>query len=371
MFQNYHRILRRVLLSILVLLTISCEITASITNFDFSDYGHRITKHWDNQTADFVIKKYMYSIGEVPDNLDIIKLQGGASNNFIFLIKQNNVDKYILKGLIYTREALNLSDLQDNPIFNQLPNSYNAAKIVRSKLISQYQITGTNESKYFTILEAASGRELYKIMLDNLFGPQNKESKMQHLNTVFYTVGMQISQFHKDVVKPNNFITPKNLITLTHNDLHPENIFYDELNNKTTLIDNESMANRQVVNEVEGLYEIPLILWGHGNHKNLLTSADAKDLALIYSNLIKGLAAPYGNPREAQTIFAEKIIRMNQASINYLMKSPYEYWMGSPTEHWQHILVDGLIRVYSPESEIYVDKLKTINAHIKRQFNIN
>ncbi|KTD63123.1 hypothetical protein [Legionella shakespearei] len=343
---------------------------SSIQPYDFDGKFKTITKVWNPEVALYVAKKFAAEHGENEQNVSVTKLNAGATNNFIYLVFIEKQLKFVLKGIGAKEEAEALLLLQEDAQIKNLENNPAAAKVCLSKAVHYYKTTDTRHIYYFAILEAAQGKELFKIMTDALLNTKD----INELSDVFYDAGKQISELHKTLIGFDRFITPEQMMTIIHDDFHPENTFYDLGTKKFSLIDNESMAHSithpmLIVREIYGLYEVPVIRWPSEKISvDLLKDADAHDIATVYIELIKGMASIYQDPKAAASVFTRQIIELNNKSQAFLKDSRSEPWMLNPQDKSETHIVWGKLShaVWDTKlNNLYQAKLTIINQDMK------
>jgi hypothetical protein len=343
---------------------------SSIQPYDFDGKFKTITKVWSPEVALYVAQKFAAENGDNEQSVSVTKLNAGATNNFIYLVFIEKQLKFVLKGIGAKEEAEALLLLQENAQIKNLENNPAAAKVCLSKAVHYYKTTDTRNIYYFTVLEAAQGKELFKIMTDALLNTKD----ISKLSDIFYDAGKQISELHKTLVGFDRFITPEQMMTIIHDDFHPENTFYDLGAKKFSLIDNESMAHSithpmPIVREIYGLYEVPVIRWPSEKISvDLLKDADAHDIATIYIELIKGMASVYQNPNAAASVFTRQIIALNNKSLAFLKDPSSEPWMYNPKDKSEAHIVWGKFSraVWDTKlNTLYQEKLTIINQDMK------
>ena len=343
---------------------------APIERYDFGDLTDQVTKHWEPEVALYVARHFATDKGYDEQSVSVKKLNAGAANHFIYLLYIDHQLKFVIKGLSSKKEAESLLALQNYPKIQEVKNNADAAKVCLSQLIQYYQVKNDANVYYFAILEAALGEDLFKMMTYELL--QNKD--INKLKDIFYHMGQQISELHKSLVDPYQLISPINILTVIHDDFHPEDIFYHDEANLFSLIDNESMGLSisnplPIVREIYGLYEIPIIRWPSEKITiDLLKEADPHDIASIYIELIMGMASVYQNPEEAKVVFNDTIIELNHMAIAYLTDKYSETWMLYPTDKCEsHIVWGKLSQVVngSKLAKLYISKLTSINSDLE------
>lgn len=342
------------------------SIAAEIKQYDFGSLASKVTRSWEPEVALYVAKHFAVDLGYDPQGVSVTRLKAGATNNFIYLVFIDNHLKLVIKGIGSRQEAYSLLALQNYTKLPEIQNNSEAATICLSKLINYYKATNDGKIYYFAILEAAQGKELFKLMTTELL--QTKD--INKLKTIFFNIGRQTSELHKIIVGRERFTTPKNLISVIHDDFHPENTFYNIETGKFSLIDNDSMGEtisspRSIMREIYGIYEVPVIRWPSEKITiDILKDADPHDIASIYFELILGMASVYQDPQTAKNQFLDSIIHLNTLAISFL-KAPYsEHWMSNPSDKDEQHVVDGKLSraIYNPQlTEIYISNLTTIN----------
>lgn len=360
---------------VIVSLLIPTSILAStIQPYDFEGNFKKITKVWEPEVALYVAKKFAAENGTDERNVSVTKLNAGATNNFIYLVYIEKQLKFVIKGIGAKKEAESLLRLQENTQIKDLENNPAAAKVCLSKTVKYYVTTDNKQIYYFAILEAAQGKELFKIMANELLNTKD----ISKLSDVFYDAGKQISELHKTLIGLDRFISPEHMMTIIHDDFHPENTFYDFETKQFSLIDNESMEESisnpmPVIREIYGLYEVPVIRWPSEKITvDLLKDADPHDIATIYIELIKGMASIYQNPRAATLVFTNKIIELNNKSIAFLKDCTSEPWMSNPRDKSEKHIVWGKLSRAIRDSKLnntYQSKLTVINQDLKNYLN--
>lgn len=344
---------------------------STIEPYNFDGKFKAITKVWNPEVALYVAKKFAVENGYDAQKTTVTKLNAGATNNFIYLVHIDKQLKFVLKGIGAKDEAEALLLLQEDAQIKSLENNPLAAKVCSSKAVHYYETTDTGHVYYFAILEAAQGKELFKIMTDALI----KTKDINSLSDIFYDAGKQISELHKTLVGLERFISPEHMKTIIHDDFHPENTFYDLGTKQFSLIDNESIAHSiahpmPVIREIYGIYEVPIIRWPSEKITvDLLKDGDAHDIATVYIELIKGMASVYQDPKAAASVFTRQIIELNTKSLAFLKDPSSEPWMYNPHDKDEaHIVWGKFSRAVwdSKLNTLYQAKLTIINQDMKR-----
>lgn len=341
-----------------------------IERYDFGDMASKVTKAWDQDVAFYVAKRFAAENGFDAKEITVKKLNAGATNHFIYLTFINNQLKFVIKGLGTEKEAEALFALQNYSKIPDIQNNPQAATVTLSKIINSYEVKNDWKTYYFAILEAAQGKELFKIMTYELL--QHKD--INSLKDVFYRIGQQTSELHKTIIGSDRFITPRDLVTVIHDDFHPENTFYNLETNIFSLIDNESMGDSitdplPIIRELYGFYEVPIIRWPSEKITvDLLKDADPHDIASIYYEFVLGMASVYQDSQDAKRVLIEAIIGLNNMAIAFLKDKYSESWMFNPSDkHEAHIVWGKLSKVAAnPQlAELYITKLTIINTDLQ------
>lgn len=343
---------------------------AEIERYDFGALSPKVTKAWNQDVALYVAQRFAAENGFNAKDVSVKKLNAGATNHFIYLMFIDNQLKFVLKGLGTKNEAEALLALQNYSKIPDIQNNPAAATLTLSKLINSYEVKNDWNIYYFTILEAAQGKELFKIMTYELL--QHKD--LNTLKNIFYRIGQQTSELHKTIIGAEHFITPRNLVSVIHDDFHPENTFYSIETSKFSLIDNESMGDTisdplPITREMYGFYEVPIIRWPSEKISiDLLKDADPHDIASIYYEFILGAASVYQNSQDAKRVFIDAIIDLNNMAIAFLKDRYSESWMYSPNDKHEAHIVWGKFSKVASQSELaklYITKLTIINSDLK------
>ncbi|MFO8734001.1 serine kinase, partial [Legionella pneumophila] len=148
----------------------------------------KVTKAWDQDVALYVAKRFAVENSFDESEITVKKLNAGATNHFIYLMFINNELKFVIKGLGTEKEAEALFALQNYSKIPDIQNNPQAATVTLSKIINSYRVKNDSRTYFFAILEAAQGKELFKIMTYELL--QHKD--INTLKDVFYRIGQQM-----------------------------------------------------------------------------------------------------------------------------------------------------------------------------------
>ena len=193
------------------------SVASTIERYDFGGISSQVTKYWEPEVARYVAQHFASANGFNEQNVSVTKLKAGAANHFIYLVYIDHQMKFVIKGLSSKKEAEALLALQHYPKMQAVQNNAAAAHVCLSQLIQFYQVKNDKNIYYFAILEAAQGKELFKIMSYELL--QHKD--LNKLKDIFYNIGKQISELHKSITGADQFTSPRNLLTVVHDDFHP------------------------------------------------------------------------------------------------------------------------------------------------------
>lgn len=158
----------------------------------------------------------------------------GIANKQLFLINSNNCtpqhSSYVLK-----ESAAEYKEVR------QLANFFNLKQIDRlswpKKMIGypslSIPISFLRYSDHYLILApTAPGIEVQTFLIDYI---KNRISR-KTLNQVYFNIGYAIALFHQKFMTNKKANVPD--LGVIHGDFHHQNIFYDQANNQTVLIDN-------------------------------------------------------------------------------------------------------------------------------------
>jgi hypothetical protein len=151
--------------------------------------------------------------------------------------------QYILKETKKkTIEMKNLVVLRNNEYLAKL--SFMGSNLQLNKYLMlafevAHLIYGEGQKRYFTLSNTAPGVPFSKIFekyAKNAQGGHLTEDDRAELEKVMYRLGYRLGNFHQIFMDYNT------LKTVTHKDLHIENVFIDQKNDVYTMIDLETMA---------------------------------------------------------------------------------------------------------------------------------
>lgn len=168
--------------------------------------------------------------------------EGGAQTLQLFLIKEADTPKYILKGMKKGEEEVKNLEIIRNSKINQLaldPNKIQRAKPALALDVNNFSYTDKKGAEHTaSLIHLAGGKDLAKIIFDWTNHPEDKEKK-NLVNLANYRLGNNLGLIHKDFMIPLGKVFGK---TYVHGDLHPYNIFYDFKNDRIIFIDCESFS---------------------------------------------------------------------------------------------------------------------------------
>lgn len=204
---------------------------------------------------------------------DIQPLRGAGSNTqsvSLILVKQENreakrlVCKELKESNGVKNERVNLETLE--PLvseYEKFTDSQPRAFPPQYVSFARYRGELTGTKRDFVLFDEASGQSVFDLMLEwtqkgygwSGLDPWHTKNK---LACHFTNVGSAIAAFH---LKNGSLDEETSTFsTITHNDLHGSNIFYDIYSNKTTLIDYETMVSsynikRDIYGDVRRLFD--------------------------------------------------------------------------------------------------------------------
>lgn len=241
-----------------------------------------------------------------------IRTQGGRQTLQLFSVTStcnNQEATYIIKEPASGMgEAYNLMAIETFPGMKELITPKKVKGLPSIALPLAYlsytdkNSTQYNNTHYIEIMPIAPGKvfaDFIKEYRDNP-SPENKE-KLSH---AYRTLGKETSGFHKKFMSTD---IKKLAKTILHGDLHIFNIFYDDVDDHFTLIDNESIAHylnnpRSPSKDVLELFFVPFDI-NHPDFRDAIKGIDLKtwtDIAL--RNFIIGYLEPFQSTEHKQVL---------------------------------------------------------------------
>lgn len=227
-----------------------------------------------------IISKEIGNKGRYTGQLFSVKASLNSNKDIVplYIIKETK------KGL---QEIENLYKINSGPLGNErksspefISNLIKPQEIIR---IAFDEIHFQIKNRYFSVLQMAPGKSLYsylknfgKLASSKDLDDEELQSSYKKIKKIFYNIGFMISKLHQkyaDNSVNNNLLSRK---TLVHGDLHAENLFYDDINDIVTLIDNETFALSidepcSGVNDIVEFYTIHTVKTIAHNFSNQLT----------------------------------------------------------------------------------------------------
>jgi hypothetical protein len=112
-----------------------------------------------------------------------------------------------------------------------------------------FKLKTSGATRYFSLLQTAAGQSLNKYL--RTFGAvaqsldttdEQFEQEFIKIKHIFYRIGFAMSELHQKYADITDDRKGPLKRTFVHGDLHSQNIFYDEMTDKVTLIDNETFS---------------------------------------------------------------------------------------------------------------------------------
>jgi hypothetical protein len=182
--------------------------------------------------------------------------KGFSELNNLFKVRKSPVgDKYIATEKI---------------VYSQMPPKVDdEAKISFEDV--HFKISLHHKSRYYSLLQTALGKSFQQHLVsfaESINEANDKATyekiviRMKHM---FYRIGFSLSKLHQRYNDGTSLFGK----TYTHGDLHAQNLFYDEVTDEVTLIDNEtfSMSLKRLnsgINDIVDLYLLHSVkTWAH------------------------------------------------------------------------------------------------------------
>ena len=255
-----------------------------------------------------------------------IASKGGANTAQLFLVtttcKPGPASIYILKGATKgLDEAIKLKDLEQIPAMKAII----APKVVRglpsiALPIAYFKYPDKSGFGYISAMPAAKGKEFANFII--AFRDDQSQQNLETVNRGFRILGRETANFHKRFMSP----LPNKIIgkTMTHDDLHVFNIFYDELGGHFTYIDNETMARTMAKKSSPYSDLIKLSLNPIRTGKRLRDLTKGVDLKMWHDNAFKNFVLGYAEayPRQEKQVLQELKAMFN--SSHPLLDAKYQ-----------------------------------------------
>lgn len=182
---------------------------------------------------------------------------------------------------------------------------------VKSKTIARisfddahFKLKTNGKMRYFSLLQTAPGQSLHahleefgKIASNKELDDDDFQNALLRIKNIFYRVGYAVSELHQKYARGKGKFCAKK--TFTHGDMHSENIFYDDITDTVTLIDNETFAlslkrPSSGVNDIVEFYMLHTVhTIAHKVSKQLTTNEEFGIDDLIWHELWQTLITGY------------------------------------------------------------------------------
>lgn len=185
----------------------------------------------------------LYKAYLVPNYTDytIKLLDGGGANTLqLFLIKEQGQLKYILKGLKKAfEEVQNLEIIRKSPLASLIMDIGKDPEMgVPVLAMDEQNLTYLDQKgaeHHVSVINAATGMALSDLIFDWTKQGKGGITSFKVMKGL-YRMGHNIAFIHK------KFMDPRSGKTYVHGDMHPYNVFFDDVNDRIVFIDNESFA---------------------------------------------------------------------------------------------------------------------------------
>lgn len=167
--------------------------------------------------------------------------EGGMATKQLFLVKHTKTGhEYIIKDLAKGKnEAFNVAiAARYHPLKKYSAPAYLADFPILALPVATLEYYRWRRKHIITITPKASGSDLFSYM--NAYKDNPSDSNKMRLQKAYIASAKTLANFHKAFMK-NEERRPESSslvgVTLVHGDLHPKNIFYDELTDRIYWID--------------------------------------------------------------------------------------------------------------------------------------
>lgn len=287
----------------------------------------------------------LFSIGYDPSVLpEMDNVEHGIKP--LYILKETKKGKSEI-GHLYSVRVSRLgnegSSTYDIIFGRQAPTSLSIAKIAFDDL--HFKIKTHGITRYFSLLQTAKGKSLHKHLTE--FGQlastldsddTNFQLAFKRMKKIFYRIGFAMSELHQKYADPRDHRKKPMQKTLTHGDLHSENIFWDDATNRVTLIDNETFALSLKrpslgINDIVDFYMLHTVhTIAHAVSSQLTTNIEfGINDALwheLWRSLFDGYLSAYGNLSREQFMALYLDFRIeffSELSQFRILKSPYNF----------------------------------------------
>ena len=150
---------------------------------------------------------------------------------------------------------------------------------------------------YLAIMPYAPGRVLCDVVKDYRDSPTPLNA--ERIKKIYKNIGTQLGNFHRSFMTEASHKYSALKKTILHGDLHCLNTFYDEKSSKTTLIDNETIANflknpSTPDDDILKLFLGPFSKTEPESRKDLIKNIDLKTwFNLAFANFVDGYAQSF------------------------------------------------------------------------------
>ena len=175
-------------------------------------------------------------------------------------VEQKTVPLYIAKETNKgVSEIGNLYQIGASRLRNERINTYDkhfGKRTEETSTIAQiafddlhFKLKSNGHTRYFSLLQTAPGKSFNNYLRD--FGKlaqsvetddEQYQNAFTKINYIFYRIGFAMSKLHQKYADTTDKRKGPLKPTFVHGDLHSQNIFYDELSDQVTLIDNETFS---------------------------------------------------------------------------------------------------------------------------------
>lgn len=246
---------------------------------------------------------------------------------------------------------------------------------------STYSCTQTKKDRiYLALFEMAEGKELHHYWAQHMdTGETRKPLKLNfNIQGLFGNLGTSLGKWIIHHINRNQVCMPYMWTTLAHNDLHPHNIFYNELTQKFTLIDwgemtkGEPLAtdaayfvnfllfyNKKILSkDFERTTLPPVRSFVHGFFKSTLDNLKAKNIKT------RGVLTHLENSLKNGSSSVKKWLNQELSGNSFSFKDKILRLLTRPTRH-KILNNPQRIRSLFDKINLYESLLKEVHSHLE------
>lgn len=265
-----------------------------------------------------IVNKYWGELG----NVSVVQFGGGAFTGILFAVKaEAQPGKNVFFVKVSSGDAQNaaehLKQLQESRVGRIILDALRSRKSyyqdlpIMTSVEALFRYKAPDLKEYtIEVTHAARGNELYTTL---------KSTNAEHYD-IGFSVGKALGNFHIACMQTAPKGDPALWKTVTHNDLHPKNIFVHALekSHRVYFIDNETMASslstpNSILRDVMYLIAVPAVYW------NASIIPYWSNYKQFFDGLLQGYVAAY--PEEERVSLAQYLGKSLEMRVNMLDKA--------------------------------------------------